>query len=606
MTQIRTLLDTSIDDSIDLNIEFEIGKRLSSSGFAHLSLLAVVLFFTPFINDHRKITIAISLPLIIFSILRIIISLKQKTFYPNKKKIWLLLFDLFLLITATFWGLFCVASIHYYGLTSATTSILLLIISGICSGAASSLNPSSLRAKIFIGITLILPILDIIYIKNSLSYAFALIFIIYGIFLYIQIRNQSNIYLNLLLTKQTTENQKREIESALQVAESALQNKARFIANMSHEIRTPMNGIIGLTNLLLSSTEDKISIERLRIIQNCGNSLLDLINDVLDFSKLEVNKVELELQSFPLHIIVNEVLELFHQRATEKGIALSYSYESNVPKLIISDVTRFRQILINLIANAIKFTETGSVEIKSQAVCSIRNKWEIEFSIKDTGIGIPDDLQDKLFQSFSQVDASTTRRFGGTGLGLAICKGLCEKMGGSISFERNIGKGSIFKFSFKAEESDLMDVIEPIDPFKLVDANMGISNPLRILLVEDNRTNQIVAAGYLKKLSYIVDIAANGKEALDYLSQQSYDLILMDCHMPVMDGFEATRKIKKLFLDSNSPRIVALTASMTSEDTKNCYECGMDGVIVKPITIPNLLKVLKECISFLNTSRKSS
>lgn len=587
------------DEKIDLSIEFELGKRMKSSGFAHMALLANALLFTPFYTEHKTLTIVFALLITIVSFFRVVISSKQKLFYPKNKKLWLFLFDLLLLTTAVLWGLFCVASIHYYGLVSATTSILLLIISGICAAAANSLSSSEIRAKFFIAITLSAPIASIIYIQDSLSLAFSSIFFIYAIFLFIQIKSQSKIYLNLLLTSQTTENQKKEIEAALLIAESAVKNKARFLANMSHEIRTPMNGIIGLTNLLLSSTENKENLERLKIIQNCCNTLLDLINDILDFSKLEVGKLELELYSFALNTTVYEVIELLKQKAVDKGIAILYKVETNVPKMVVGDVTRFRQILTNLISNAIKFTEKGTVEIKSRATHIEGKKWIIEYSIKDSGIGIPEELQNKLFQSFSQVDASTTRKFGGTGLGLAICKELCEKMGGDIHFESKTGVGSVFTFSFLAEESNDVEVVVPLDPFESVDKQMGLDKPLRILLVEDNRTNQLVAAGYLKKLSYFVDVASNGNEALESLRNNSYDLILMDCHMPEMDGFEATRRIKQKYLNHNCPRIIALTASTTTEDIKNCKESGMDDYIAKPITLPQLLIVLNETYSNL-------
>jgi len=366
------------------------------------------------------------------------------------------------------------------------------------------------------------------------------------------------------------------------------------LANMSHEIRTPMNGIIGMSNLLLGTATDPLQIERLTIIQNCGNTLLDLINDILDFSKLEADKTELEWLPFNLTHTAREIVELISTRASEKGLTLSYKHDSEVPAWIKGDVTRFRQILTNLVSNALKFTEAGSIEIHSSGKLKFGKIWEIQVSVKDTGIGIPEELRSKLFQSFSQVDASTTRRFGGSGLGLAICKGLCEKMGGTISIQSEVGKGSTFTFTIEAEECQAFEQQKVANPFLEVDPEMAKNHPLRILIAEDNRTNQLVAAGLLGKLGYQADVAGNGFEVLKCLESRNYDLILMDCHMPELDGFRTTERILSKY-GSHRPRIIALTASTLSEDIERCYSTGMDGFIGKPISISALAKSLVAC-----------
>jgi signal transduction histidine kinase/DNA-binding response OmpR family regulator len=562
----------------------DLALRLKKGMFAYPIMLALVWASTHYWVEHRAIIVWFTATVATGFITRFVtVSFANRAGMTNVK--------VFVQVTAVSTvllsfplGILQAHSILAYGFSNWNFSIIEIFITGIAAGSTISFAPC-FGLLLLQECGLLLPEVVVGLLKmdgHSCVYVFGTLAFL--AFVLLQGKKLEALYWEQIVNRYLEEQRRTEIDEARKTAERALKARSEFLANMSHEIRTPMNAVIGMTSLLLDQDLPEETTQRIEVIRSSSDALLTILNDILDFSKIESGKLDLEHEPFSIRDCVEEVLEVLATKANDKHLELLAKIDAEVAEYVYGDTTRLRQILLNLAGNAVKFTDRGEVEVSIRIIQEPEGAL-LDVSVRDTGIGIPADKLNRLFQSFTQADASTTRRFGGTGLGLVISKRLVELMNGRIWVESQVGLGSSFQF------------VVPYQPAAF--QKLLVTNDLsakRTLVVDDNATNRSILSSYLTGWGMVVCSVDSGANALAAVRRSSWDLLLLDWQMPVMDGVELASTIKRELGSSTPPIVILGPGSLSLRDTFACNDNPVAALLTKPVRRDQLFRVLTRII----------
>lgn len=574
-------------------------QRLPSSLVTSATIVLCLLFFLKDFPEPITLYIWVGLMLLLFGLRTLTIIYyhkikKQDSFRIEQAEA---IFVIGVIATGIGWG-----SLAWwlYPLTSdeSTHILLFVVITGLAAAAIPSLSYRRFPIQIFTCLTVLPMIIGLYRTPGSQQITLGIIAIVYTVFICKSGLIFQKHHEQILLLKEKALAREAKLKIARKKAEASNQEKSRFLANMSHEIRTPINSIIGHTRLALREDIDHKQQLHLNIIQNSSKNLLALINDILDFSKIEAGEFNIDNKPFDLHETIQTTISTVQVLAQKKGLEMQYTIAPDIPKSVTGDNLRLSQILLNLLNNSIKFTQKGFIELNIQRLQTTDDSLTLQFTVRDTGIGIALNKQKYIFKEFAQEDDSTTRKFGGSGLGLAICRQLCHLMGGTIKVGSTPAKGSTFTVSIPFLQCTLKDLPAKTHPTTTTPTQI---RPLSLLLVEDNEANRILTRMVLEQDKHHLVEAHDGLQALNILAEQTFDAVLMDVQMPIMDGFTATQIIRsaeqneqitkvdeklaaklKNFLQGTHTPIIAMTANAMSGDREKCLDAGMDDYLAKP------------------------
>jgi signal transduction histidine kinase/CheY-like chemotaxis protein len=612
----RSALTTS--DGVVEMARRDVARRSIAAGVAYpLALIVVVVFSEGVLGV--EIVGALAVLLVVASTARVALGLAFEPLHARNAAVWRLTYHAALTTSAAAWALCTAAFLVGEGLRGG--GVLALVATfAFCSAAVAALSPSLRAMRVYLTV-LLAPIVAAPLVRPEPElWGMTALALLYGGYLWHQGGSAHTSYWTRLINDRLLERRARELETARRVAEDASRAKGEFLANVSHELRTPLNGILGMTELVLDSDIRLEQRDQLLVARRSAESLLRLVDDVLDVSRLESGRIELETTSFDLRRLICAVLDGFEERASSRGISLCGHVDGSVPRHVIGDPGRLRQLLRELLGNAIKFTDHGRVTLRARVEERDGDATTLAVEVEDTGVGIPNAEQARVFEAFRQVDGSATRRHRGAGLGLTIAQRLATLMQGRLWVESEAGIGSIFHLAVR------LGVVREVEPERettgshpvgdepaktiVVDGPTPPSSPdgprdapepslegCRALVVEDNPINLRLAARLLERLGVRVDSASDGREAIRRLETASFDVVLMDLQMPVLDGISATREIRTRSEPWRGVPILALTANAPDEERSRCLGAGMDGFLTKPLRRENIVEEFERCLS---------